>query len=154
MAQLELQAGDLPRRELVEDALRHSFALVVESLEEAVELSNRFAPEHLLLHVQDPERLLEGVNSAGSVFLGGWSPEVAGDYASGTNHTLPTGGWARSRAGVSVDSFAKRITVQRIDRAGLESLGTTLEELARVEGLEAHRQAVARRLARSTEGRS
>ena len=137
---------NLPRRTLAADALRTSFALHVESLKEALEFSNRFAPEHLILHVKSPRGWVERVQCAGSVFLGPWSPEVAGDYASGTNHTLPTSGSARAFSGVSVDSFLHTVTFQELSREGLQKLAPTLETLAELEELEGHRQAVRARL--------
>ncbi|HSR68739.1 MAG TPA: histidinol dehydrogenase [Acidobacteriota bacterium] len=144
--QLDAQLEELPRRGLAADALRQSFAVLCDDLESAIEFSNRYAPEHLILNLREAERWAGCVLSAGSVFLGPWTPEVAGDYASGTNHTLPTSGAARAFSGVSLDSFIKKITFQRIERRGLEALSPTLQQLARVEGLEAHRRAVSLRL--------
>ncbi|MGH9340869.1 MAG: histidinol dehydrogenase [Acidobacteriota bacterium] len=141
-SRLQAQLADLPRRTLAAQALKHSFAVLAGTLEEALDFSNRYAPEHLILHVEDPQRWLSGIRSAGSVFLGPWSPEVAGDYASGTNHTLPTSGQARAISGVSLDSFVKKITFQRLTREGLLALAPTLETLADMEGLEGHRRAV------------
>ncbi len=139
------QLRDLPRREYAAQALDKSYAILTGNLEEAFDFSNRYAPEHLILHLADPRRFLPLVQSSGSVFLGPWSPEVAGDYASGTNHTLPTSGLARSFSGVSVDSFVKKITVQELNREGLGGLRPVLEKLASVEGLEGHRRAVEKR---------
>lgn len=141
-AELIRQLADLPRRALAETALLNSTAVLVRSLEEALDISNTYAPEHLILQVAEPERWALKVSNAGSVFLGGFSPESAGDYASGTNHTLPTGGCARAYSGVSLDSFFKKITFQQISRAGLGTLGHTIVEMARAEGLEAHARAV------------
>lgn len=143
---LERQLRDLPRREVAEAALRNSNAVVVRDLHEAMALSNQYAPEHLILQVEDPEALSERVVNAGSVFTGRFTPESAGDYASGTNHTLPTSGYARAYGGVSLDSFVKKITFQHITAAGLGSLGPTIVEMARAEGLEAHARAVEVRL--------
>lgn len=143
---LERQLRDLPRREVAEAALRNSTAVVVSDLHEAMALSNQYAPEHLILQVEDAEALSERVVNAGSVFIGRFTPESAGDYASGTNHTLPTSGYARAYGGVSLDSFVKKITFQHITAAGLESLGPTIVEMARAEGLEAHARAVEVRL--------
>ncbi len=139
------QLRDLPRREYAGQALDRSYAVLTQNLEQAFDFSNRYAPEHLILHLADAGRYLPLVQSAGSVFLGPWSPEVAGDYASGTNHTLPTSGLARSFSGVSVDSFLKKITVQELSREGLAALRPVLETLASVEGLEGHRRAVEKR---------
>jgi len=139
------QLRDLPRRQYAGQALDKSYAILTSDLDQAFDFSNRYAPEHLILHLSDPKRFLPLVQSAGSVFLGPWSPEVAGDYASGTNHTLPTSGLARSFSGVSVDSFVKKITVQELSREGLTGLRPVLEALASVEGLEGHRRAVEKR---------
>jgi len=139
------QLRDLPRRDFAGQALDKSYAIVTSNVEQAFDFSNRYAPEHLILHLAEPRRFLPLVQSAGSVFLGPWSPEVAGDYASGTNHTLPTSGLARSFSGVSVDSFVKKITVQELTREGLGGLRPVLETLASVEGLEGHRRAVEKR---------
>jgi len=110
-------------------------------------VANTYAAEHLILEVREPRRWLERVRSAGSVFLGAWSPEAMGDYCSGTNHVLPTYGYARAYSGLSVLDFVKRITVQELSPAGLRSLGPTAVSLARLEGLDAHADAVTRRLA-------
>jgi histidinol dehydrogenase len=143
---LDSQLEDLPRRELARESLDRSFALRVSSLEKAFDFGNRYAPEHLVLALESPREWLGCVQSAGSVFVGHWSPEVAGDYASGTNHTLPTSGTARSVSGVSMDSFVKKITFQELTATGLEGLAPTLETLAREENLEGHARAVRFRL--------
>lgn len=143
---------DLPRKEWAAGALRESFSLLVEDLEQGFEFSNQYAPEHLILHVGSPQQWLPKVESAGSVFLGSWSPEVAGDYASGTNHTLPTSGMARGFSGVSIDSFVKKITFQELTKDGFRDLAPTLETLAELEGLEGHRRAVEVRLRTLTTG--
>lgn len=143
---LASQLATLPRRELAEGALSSSKALLLDNLDIAMDWANAYAPEHLILHVQHPEYWAEKVTNAGSVFLGSMTPESAGDYASGTNHTLPTGGWARAAAGVSLDSFVKKITFQRIEEAGLQTLGPVITQMARAEGLEAHARAVDIRL--------
>jgi histidinol dehydrogenase len=149
-AALEEQLDRLPRSDFARQSLEGSFALLTPTLAEAFEFSNRYAPEHLILHVDSPRRWLARVEAAGSVFLGPWSPEVAGDYASGTNHTLPTSGLARSYSGVSLDSFVKKITFQELTREGLDRLAPTLQALASLEGLEGHRRAVAVRFAGTT----
>lgn len=133
---------DLPLRDLAEQSLKESFNLLVSSLDEALVFANQYAPEHLILQVNNSEQWVSRVQNAGSVFLGSWSPEVAGDYASGTNHTLPTSGLAKAYSGVSVDTFVKRITFQEITPKGLKGLAPTLEALAEMEGLEGHRRAV------------
>ena len=144
--ELASQLADLPRGTIAEQALAHSTAILVKDMDEAMALSNRYAPEHLILQVKNPEQWAAQVRNAGSVFLGHFTPESAGDYASGTNHTLPTSGYARAYAGVSLDSFLKKITFQSIQRSGLEKIGPAIVEMARAEGLEAHARAVALRL--------
>lgn len=145
-AELNRQMADLPRQEIARQAIAHSKALLVDSLEEAMDWVNLYAPEHLILQTQQPEQLAEQVVNAGSVFLGPYTPESAGDYASGTNHTLPTGGYARAYAGVSLDSFVKKITFQQITEKGLEKLGPAIVEMANAEGLAAHARAVTLRM--------
>jgi len=140
--ELTKQLTSLPRTELAGAALKASFSLEVATLEQAFDFSNLYAPEHLILHVENPSDWVPRIQSAGSVFLGPWSPEVAGDYASGTNHTLPTSGLARSQSGVSLDTFVKKITFQQLTQSGLRGLEGTLTCLARIEGLEGHRRAV------------
>ena len=134
------------RHEYMLPSLSHSYAFPLYSDAEVIDSINSYAPEHLIISTKNPAEILEGVEDAGSVFLGAYTPESAGDYASGTNHTLPTSGWASSSSGVSVDSFIKKITVQEIDRSGLERLGMTIQTLAEAEGLEAHSYAVKVRL--------
>jgi histidinol dehydrogenase len=114
--------------------------------EELLSIINQYAPEHLILQTEFNEELLPGIVNAGSVFLGPFTPESAGDYASGTNHTLPTNGYARMYSGVSLDSFIKKITFQEISRQGLQNIGRTIEVMADAEGLDAHRNAVTIRL--------
>ncbi len=140
------QLAGLPRAEVALKALQKSFILVAGSLQEAVEFANDYAPEHLVLQVSEPFRWQERIRSAGSVFLGPYSPVTAGDYASGTNHTLPTSGTAAAYSGVSVDTFVRHISFQRLSRQGLESLAPTLKTLAGIEGLEGHSRAVECRL--------
>ncbi|MCK9548895.1 MAG: histidinol dehydrogenase, partial [Sphaerochaeta sp.] len=139
----------LDRSSEVRASLSHSRAFVIPSLERVADLINAYAPEHLIIALEnerEDERLLSLVHNAGSVFLGPWSPESSGDYASGTNHTLPTAGWARSYSGLSVDSFVKKITVQRLSEAALRDLAPTVAAMANAEGLGAHRLAVDVRL--------
>jgi histidinol dehydrogenase len=146
MVELDLQLAALPRHDFARQSLENSHALLVKTLDEALVWANTYAPEHLILAVEDPERWAAQVCNAGSVFLGHITPESAGDYASGTNHTLPTSGYARAYSGVSLDSFLKKITFQHISPEGLAGLAPTIVTMARAEGLEAHARAVELRL--------
>lgn len=143
---LSAQLAELPRAAVATKAIANSYAILCDSLEEAVAFSNRYAPEHLIVEIDEWEPLLRKISHAGSVFVGHLTPESAGDYASGTNHTLPTSGFARSYSGVSVDSFVKKITFQHISAEGLRNIGPTVEILAELEGLHAHKNAVSVRL--------
>ena len=134
------------RHEYMLPSLSHSYAFPVYSDEDAVRIINSYAPEHLIINTENPDAVLDGVENAGSIFLGPYSPESAGDYASGTNHTLPTSGWAVSSSGVSVDSFIKKITVQRLTKKGLENISGSVLRLSEAEGLRAHGYAVEVRL--------
>ena len=134
------------RHEYMLPSLSHSYAFPVYSDEETVRIINSYAPEHLIINTENPDAVLDGVENAGSIFLGPYSPESAGDYASGTNHTLPTSGWAVSSSGVSVDSFIKKITVQRLTKKGLENISGSVLRLSEAEGLRAHGYAVEVRL--------
>lgn len=145
--EVETQRATLPRAEIATQALAQSRLIAVASLAQAVEVSNRYAPEHLILQVTEPRVLLEGIESAGSIFLGEWTPESLGDYCSGSNHVLPTYGYARSYSGVSVASFQKQISVQEVSAEGLRNIGPCAATLAAAEQLEAHRRAVTLRLA-------
>ena len=140
--ELTAQLGRLPRKQLAEKALQNSKMILLNNKEECMELLNLYGPEHLILACADADALAEKVINAGSVFLGHYSPESAGDYASGTNHTLPTNGYAHAHSGVSVDSFVKKITFQRLTPAGLDAIGMTVETMAEAEGLHAHAAAV------------
>mgnify|MGYP001550130601 CR=1 FL=1 len=146
-AEVERQCATLPRGAIARQALAQSRLIAVESLAQAVEVSNRYAPEHLILQVAAPRDLLDGIDSAGSIFLGQWTPESVGDYCSGSNHVLPTYGYARSYSGVSVASFQKQISVQEVTADGLRAIGPCTATLAAAEQLEAHRRAVTLRLA-------
>jgi len=146
LEEMESQIKELARREIAEKALENSVAVLVRDEKEAVDLLNEYAPEHLVLAVDNAERIGERLVNAGSVFLGHYSCESAGDYASGTNHTLPTAGFARSFSGVSLDSFVKKITFQQLSAEGLANLGPTIEAMAEAEGLDAHKNAVSIRL--------
>lgn len=140
------QLAKLPRKEVAAKALENSKLIFVSQLDQAVDLANAYAAEHLILAVDSPETVASGIVNAGSVFLGHYSPESAGDYASGTNHTLPTNGYAMAYSGVSVDSFVRKITFQELSKAGLEGLADTITTMAEAEGLQAHAAAVYRRL--------
>ncbi len=140
------QFESLPRKEIALKALENSKAIIVNTIKEAVAFSNLYAPEHLIISCKDEELIGEEIITAGSVFFGNYSPESVGDYASGTNHTLPTNGYAAMYSGVSLDSFVKKITYQRLTKEGLENIGTTVMTMAATEGLDAHKNAVAIRL--------
>lgn len=145
-ASLERQLAALPRRELAAAALSNSRIIVVPDSATALKLINTYAPEHLILAVENPEAMAGQVINAGSVFLGHLTPESVGDYASGTNHTLPTNGFARAYSGVSLDTFFKKITFQQLTAQGLQNIGPVVEQMAAAEELEAHKQAVSIRL--------
>ena len=146
LSQVDQQLKDLPRKTIAEKSLSNSRAIIVKDEDEAMELLNLYAPEHLILACENPETLAGRVINAGSVFLGHYSPESAGDYASGTNHTLPTNGYARSYSGVSVDSFVKKITFQQLTKEGIKNISQTVIAMAEAEGLQAHANAVSVRL--------
>lgn len=144
--EVERQLAALPRRDIAARAIAESRVIVAADLATAMTISNRYAPEHLILQVAEPRALLAQVRSAGSVFLGAWTPETMGDYCSGTNHVLPTYGHARAYSGLGVPDFVKRITVQELSPQGLATLGPTARTLARLESLDAHANAVTVRL--------
>lgn len=143
---LNKQVEGLERKEITKKALENSKAILFKTIDECIDFSNRYAPEHLILAVRNAEQQIDKVESAGSVFLGNYSCESVGDYASGTNHTLPTNGFARSYSGVSVDSFVKKITFQSVSKQGLKNIGEAVEVMAQAEQLMAHKQAVTIRL--------
>ena len=145
--QIDIQAHALPRVEIAREAIKKSLIVRVDSLDEGVQFSNEYAPEHLILHLDNASGVVDQIENAGSVFVGPFSPESCGDYASGTNHTLPTNGFARQFSGVNTLSFQKHITSQELTADGLKRLGPTVIELAEREGLEAHANAVRVRLA-------
>jgi len=145
-AEVEKQLAALPRRDIAAQALAQSKIIVVKNEALAVEIVNRYAPEHLILAVKKVNYFADNVYNAGSVFIGNYTPESAGDYASGTNHTLPTNGYARVYAGVSLDAFVKKITYQQISAVGLKNLGPVIETMAAAEQLQAHKNAVTIRL--------
>jgi histidinol dehydrogenase len=142
LKEIDKQVVELPRKNIVIKALENSKIILVKSETEAIDLLNEYAPEHLILACADADDLSEKVINAGSVFLGNYSPESVGDYASGTNHTLPTNGNAKAYSGVSVDSFVKKITFQKLSKEGLKNIGSTVELMAEAEGLQAHAGAV------------
>ena len=140
--ELDMQLVLLPRKELATKALAHSKAIVIENTEEAIAMMNEYAPEHLILSINNAAQVAEKIINAGSIFIGNFSPESVGDYASGTNHTLPTNGFAKAYSGVSMDSFVKKITFQQLTERGLENIAPTVIEMATAEGLQAHSKAV------------
>lgn len=145
-AQLDIQLKEISRKSIAEIALQNSKAILVNTLSEGMELMNEYAPEHLIIACKNDEELSKMVVNAGSVFLGNYSCESAGDYASGTNHTLPTNGYAKAYSGVSLDSFVKKITFQKLSKEGIKNIGKTIELMAEAEGLDAHKNAVSIRL--------
>ena len=144
--EIDKQIQDLPRKEIAQKALENSTSILVKNLNVAAVFSNIYAPEHLIIATKNAEELGEQITIAGSVFLGNWSCESAGDYASGTNHTLPTNGYARNYSGVSLDSFVKKITFQKLDENGIQKIGPAIEKMAEAEQLQAHKNAVTLRL--------
>ena len=144
--EVERQLALLPRKEIAEKSLANSKLIVVRDMDEAIELTNSYAPEHLIIETADYMSVAERVINAGSVFLGSLTPESAGDYASGTNHTLPTNGYAKAYSGVSLDSFIRKITFQEIKPEGIRTIGPAIEEMAANEHLDAHKNAVTVRL--------
>lgn len=144
--EVEKQLEALPRKEITEKSLSHSKLILVKDIDEAVEMINEYAPEHLIIETKDYMQLAERIVNAGSVFLGPYTPESAGDYASGTNHTLPTNGYAKAYSGVNLDSFMRKITFQEITKEGIRNIGPTIEIMAANEYLDAHKNAVTVRL--------
>jgi histidinol dehydrogenase len=147
--EIDGQLATLSRADIARGALANSRIVVVNSLDEAVAVSNQYAPEHLILQVANPRPLLASVRNAGSVFVGQWTPESVGDYCSGTNHVLPTYGFATTYSGLGIDQFMRHMTIQELTRDGLENLGNAVVTLAELEGLDAHAAAVSRRLGSS-----
>ena len=145
-SQLNKQLNKLPRKKIIEKALQNSKAIVLKNTDLCIDFSNYYAPEHLIIATKNSENEAEKIVNAGSVFLGNYSCESAGDYATGTNHTLPTNGYAKNYSGVSLDSFTKKITFQKISQKGLINIGETVELMAQAEQLEAHKNAVSIRL--------
>jgi histidinol dehydrogenase len=152
--EITLQLESLPRKVVAEQALLHSRVVIFTEEKEALNFVNDYAPEHLIINTKDAEKLAEKVINAGSVFIGNYTPEAAGDYASGTNHTLPTNGYAKAYAGVSVESFLKYITFQKISEKGIRNLGPAVERMAEAEQLDAHKKAISIRLRYLDENRN
>ncbi len=152
MNELSKQLEKLGRQSIASKSLKNSKAILVTSLEEGMHILNEYAPEHLIISSDTPDGLSELVTNAGSVFLGNYSCESAGDYASGTNHTLPTNGYAKAYSGVSLDSFVKKITFQKLSKEGLKNIGQAIECMAEAEGLDAHKNAVSLRLKNESHG--
>ena len=144
--EIERQLSQLPRKELAGKSLEYSRIIILKDEDEIVRFTNMYAPEHLIIHKSDYRELIDKIQNAGSVFLGAYTPESAGDYASGTNHTLPTKGYAKMYSGVNLDSFVKKITFQEITSEGLRTLGPAIEIMAENEQLEAHKNAITVRL--------
>ncbi|MCD8444358.1 histidinol dehydrogenase [Tenacibaculum finnmarkense] len=146
LAEVNRQVKELPRRETAEKALENSFVIILNSSDEMISFSNEYAPEHLIIASENASTYIDKISNAGSVFLGNYSCESAGDYASGTNHTLPTNGYAKNYSGVSLDSFIKKITFQQVTKQGIATIGKAIELMAEAEGLQAHKNAVTLRL--------
>lgn len=146
IAELEKQLSGLPRREIAGAALAHSRVVLVPDIDTAIAVSNQYAPEHLIVQIEEPRKVLSSIRNAGSIFIGPWTPESVGDYCSGTNHVLPTYGFARNYSGLGLDQFMRQMTIQELSRDGLAKLGDSVTTLARLEGLEAHARAVTLRL--------
>lgn len=144
--EIDKQLINLPRHDIAREALANGFTIIAPDLYTMLNIANTYAPEHLIVQIQNPKSIIDKIRNAGSVFLGPWTPESVGDYACGSNHTLPTFGAARAYSGVGVESFMKYISVQTLTRQGLENLGPCVERLAALEDLEAHRRAVSLRL--------
>tara|TARA_R110000868_G_scaffold4211_13_gene26612 strand:- start:16847 stop:18136 length:1290 start_codon:yes stop_codon:yes gene_type:complete len=144
--EIELQIKDLPRKDIAQKAINNSKLIYVETAQIAQELINEYGPEHYIVCVENEESYLQAITNAGSVFIGNYTPESAGDYASGTNHTLPTNGYAKQYSGVNLDSFMKSMTFQKISKEGIQSIGNAIELMAEAEGLQAHKNAVTLRL--------
>ena len=145
-AEIERQISVLPRKSVAETALSASLSVVLKSNRDMVDFANEYAPEHLIIQTNDCEEIAEQIVNAGSIFIGAFSPESAGDYASGTNHTLPTNGYAKASGGVSLDSFVKYVTFQKLSKDGLKRLGPVVETMAAAESLDAHKQSISIRL--------
>jgi histidinol dehydrogenase len=141
-AEVERQAAQLSRGEYIAESLKNSRAVVFSQRDDMIAFANEYAAEHLIVSMQDAWSVVDKITAAGSIFVGNYSPESAGDYASGTNHTLPTSGWAHSCSGVNIDSFMRKMTIQQLSKEGLQGLAATIVAMADAEGLEAHAAAV------------
>lgn len=150
--QVTTQLATLSRQNIAEQAIQHSRYILTDSIEQAFEVSNTYGPEHLIIQIENARESLDKLTNAGSIFVGKWSPESAGDYASGTNHVLPTYGYARNYSSLGLADFMRRFTVQELSYQGLQNIGDAIMDLADAEGLDAHRQAVALRLQNPTDG--
>ena len=146
ITEITKQLAELPRVDIATQALKHSSAIILKTIDECIQLSNEYAPEHLILASDKADNWLDTITNAGSVFIGNYSCESAGDYASGTNHTLPTNGYAKNYSGVSLDSFVKKVTFQKITKQGIQNIGPAIELMAEAEELFAHKNAVTLRL--------
>ena len=144
--ELKKQLEELPRKEIAIKAIENSISILVQNSEEALDLINQYAPEHFIVCTKNDNFFVDGIINAGSVFIGNYTPESAGDYASGTNHTLPTNGYSKAYSGVNLDSFTKSITFQEISKIGIQNIGPSIELMAEAEGLQAHKNAVTLRL--------
>ena len=144
--ELKKQLEELPRKEIAIKAIENSISILVQNSEEALDLINQYAPEHFIICTKNDTFFVDGIINAGSVFIGNYTPESAGDYASGTNHTLPTNGYSKAYSGVNLDSFTKSITFQEISKIGIQNIGPSIELMAEAEGLQAHKNAVTLRL--------
>ena len=144
--EIETQVTDLPREKIARESLKHGRMVIAEDRASIIDIINRYAPEHLIVQLRDPDTYVGAIRNAGSIFLGPWTPESVGDYASGTNHTLPTNGAARAYSGITLESFLKYTSVQKLTKQGLKRLGPAVERLAEMEGLDAHKRAVSLRL--------
>jgi histidinol dehydrogenase len=147
IAAIAAQTAQLARRDIIEQSLRHAAVILVDSTEAAIALANRYAPEHLILQIAEPRRWLDKIDAAGSVFVGPWTPESVGDYCSGTNHVLPTYGYASRYSSLGLNDFLRTMTIQELTPAGLAGIGPIAATLAETEGLDAHARAVTLRLA-------
>ncbi|WP_348661347.1 histidinol dehydrogenase [Croceibacter atlanticus] len=145
-AEISNQLKELPRKDIAEVAIKHSKSILVKDNVEALDLINTYGPEHFIVCTKDNDFFVDGIQNAGSVFIGNYTPESAGDYASGTNHTLPTNGYAKQYSGVNLDSFMKSMTFQEISKTGIQNIGNAIELMAEAEGLQAHKNAVTLRL--------
>jgi len=144
--ELENQVSGLPRESIARESLEHGRMFIADERADIIDIINRYAPEHLIIQLRDPDTYVGAIRNAGSIFLGPWTPESVGDYASGTNHTLPTYGAARAYSGVTLESFTKYVSIQKLTKQGLKRLGPVVERLAEMEGLDAHKRAVSLRL--------